>query len=250
MTSHIESPQNPRVKEWVALRKRRNRERSGTFFVEGERETLRMAGSLPVATGIVREDRTDVRLPNRVVVSARVFERLSAREHPDGVAAVVTTPDLALDRFAPSTDVILIADRIEKPGNIGAMIRTADGFGAAFMGSDLGTDLVNRNVIRAAQGSLFATETANAGRSDAMPWSKAFGRVLVAVADPAAESIWDTDLSGPVCLVVGREHDGAHPDWQSAGLPVTIPTTGTADSLNASVAAAVLLAEARRQRSV
>ena len=246
---HIDSPQNPRIKAWRALRSRSERDATHTFLVEGERETLRGAEHLQLVAAIIREDRTDIDLPNAVTVSARAFERLSARQNPDGVAAVFHTPDHGLDALALArSSLVLIADGVEKPGNIGAMIRTADAFSAAFVGASLGTDLYNPNVVRSAQGSLFAVPTASAPRADVIAWAREHGSIVVTTPD-ADLTIWDVDFSGPTSIVVGSEHDGVDTSWLIEASGCRIPTSGDADSLNASVAAAVFLAEAARQRS-
>lgn len=246
---HIDSPQNPRIKAWRALRSRSQRDATHTFLVEGERETVRGVAHLDVVTSIVRDDRTDVDLPNTVTVSSRAFDRLSSRENPDGVAAIFTTPAHDLRTLdLGSTTLVLIADGVEKPGNIGAMIRTADAFGAAFVGASLGTDLFNPNVVRSAQGSLFAVPTASATRVDVIAWAGAHGSIVVTLPD-AAVSIWDVDLIGPTSVVIGSEHAGVDASWLAKAAGCRIPTSGEADSLNASVTAAVFLAEAVRQRS-
>jgi TrmH family RNA methyltransferase len=190
----------------------------------------------------------DVPWPSPTLVSERVFRQLTVRQHPDGYAAVVRTPDASLARFTAPGGLVLIGDGIEKPGNIGAMLRSADAFGAAFIGSSLQTDIVNPNVVRASQGSLFAGRVAVAPRADAITWSEQNTAVIIAVPEDG-EPLWRVDLRGPTSVVVGSEHDGVDHQWMEHGRVVSIPTHGTADSLNASVAAAVFLAEATRQRS-
>jgi TrmH family RNA methyltransferase len=182
-------------------------------------------------------------------VSRRVFDKLTRRQHPDGVAAVAKTPDLSLASFEPgSPALVVIADGMEKPGNIGAVIRTCDSFGAGFVGSSLGTDLVNPNVIRAAQGSIFATPLASVERAAAVEWATA--RTTIIAAHPiGAASLWDEDLTGPTTIVIGSEHAGVDPLWLEVGTSVVIPMVGVADSLNASVSAGIFLAEAARQRT-
>ena len=246
---HIDSPQNPKVKAWRALRSRSARDSTETFLVEGERETLRGLAHLDLVTAIVREDRVDIDLPNTVTVSGRAFDRLSSRQNPDGVAAVFRTPPHDLDHVElADTTVTLIADGVEKPGNIGAMIRTADAFGASFIGSSLGTDLYNPHVVRSAQGSLFAVPTASAPREAVMAWAQSHASVVFTT--PRADrSLWDMDFCAPTAIVIGSEHAGVDASWLAHGIGCRIPTTGGADSLNASAAAAVFLAEVTRQRS-
>lgn len=245
----ITSRRNPRVRSWQALRKRSERDRTHRFLVEGERETLRAAEHLTIVESIVRLDRVPIDLPGVVTVTDEVFSAVSARRHPDGIAAVCVVPDHGIDRFDPPTPrLVLVVDGVEKPGNIGAMIRSADAFGAAVLASSPGTDLVNPNVVRSAQGSLFAVPIAHADRTDAVSWCAGNTTVIMGTPD-APRSIWDTDLTGNVSVIVGSEHDGVHPDWKDVGVGASIPMGGRADSLNASVSAAILLAEAARQRS-
>jgi TrmH family RNA methyltransferase len=246
----IESPRNPRVRAWADLRSRRQRDVTGTFLVEGERETRRAALHLEIVTSIIRIDRAPTDLPSPIIVSDRVFARISGRRHPDGIAAVVRTPDLSLERVGSDMPgIMLVADAMEKPGNIGAMIRSVDAFGAGFLGASLGTDVVNPSVVRSAQGSLLSCPIAIADTHDAIEWcARRYDQIVVAAPD-GGTSVWDTDLSGDVAVVVGNEHRGIDARWLEQGRSITIPTRGTADSLNASVAAAIILAEAARQRS-
>ncbi len=247
----LESTTNPRVKAWAALAKRSERERTGTFLIEGVRESQRATELLDVVEVIVcPEYAQDVFLPSATTVSTRVFDKISRRQHPDGVALVARKPDHRLETFMPPDPaLVLVADGIEKPGNIGAIVRTCDSFGAAFVGSSLKTDLENPNVVRSAQGSLFSPPIATAQRDEAISWCSANTRVIVAHPDERGTSLWDADLTRPTSIVIGAEHDGVHPSWLDAGEHVSLPVRGAADSLNASVTAAVFLAEALRQRS-
>jgi TrmH family RNA methyltransferase len=186
---------------------------------------------------------------NAVTVSQHVFDRISRRTNPDGVAVIAKTPYLGIDTFSPPSPVLtVVADGIEKPGNIGAMLRTCDALGAAFIASELGTDVVNPNVVRAAQGSLFATPTALVDRATAVAWCTANSQVLVLRPDATAK-VWDIDLTRPTSIVVGAEHDGVGAEWDGVGTGVSIPMVGIADSLNTSISAAIVIAEANRQRS-
>ena len=246
----IDSPANPRIKAWRALRSRSERDRTGTVLIEGRRETIRALDRLETVTVIVRIGETDVPAEDPTVVSERAFSALSGRQHPDGIAGVFRIPDHAVATVPSATiDLALIADGIEKPGNIGAMIRTADAFGAAFVGCSLGTDLFNPIIVRAAQGSLFAGVTLASDRSEVMSWLDPEMRVVIA-SPRGSVGLWDADLTGRTAVVVGSEHGGVSAPWYDIGTPVSVPTVGAADSLNASVAAAVFLAEAARQRAI
>jgi TrmH family RNA methyltransferase len=238
---------------WASLSKRSVRDAEGRFLIEGSRETERAIGNLTLDEVIWCPDYGAVPEVGRMpitTVSIRVFDKISRRQNPDGVAAVAVTPDVSLAGFNPSGPaLVLVADAIEKPGNIGAILRSCDAFGAAFVGSSLETDIVNPNVVRAAQGSLFATNLACITRSAAIEWAIEHSRIFVA--HPyGAESLWDQNLTGSTAIVVGSEHSGVDSQWLDVGTPVVIPMTGVADSLNASVSAGVFLAEAARQRSV
>ncbi len=246
----IESTANDRARAWFALARRSERDRTGTFVVEGRREVERALRLLDVVEVVLCPDHADPgTFPGATLVSERVFDKLSNRRHPDGVACIARTPDHRIDGFAPPEPaLVLVADGIEKPGNIGAMLRTCDALGAAFVGSDLGTDLVNPNVVRSAQGSLFAPPIAVATRREAIAWCERHTTIVVAHPDPAAAPVWDRDLTVPTSIVVGAEDRGVHPAWLDVGTPAVVPMRGTADSLNASVTAAIFLAEATRQR--
>ena len=247
----LESATNPRVKAWASLAKRSERDRTRTFMVEGARETVRAMDHLDIVEIIVCPDYAsdDIFLPTATTVSKRVFDKISRRQHPDGVALIARRPDHRLESFSPSDPVlVLVGDAIEKPGNIGAMVRTCDSFGAGFIGSSLRTDVVNPNVVRSAQGSLFSPPIAVADREESIAWCTANSKVIVAHPDEGGRSLWDVDLTQPTSIVIGAEHEGVDPSWLEVGKHVSLPVSGAADSLNASVTAAVFLAEALRQR--
>jgi TrmH family RNA methyltransferase len=239
------------VKSWVALANRSDRDTTGLFLVEGEREADRIRQLTAITETIWCEKYTGREAPRRATtVSDHVFDRISKRSYPDGVAVIATTPYLGIDAFDPPTpSLVMVADGIEKPGNVGAIVRTVDGLGASFIGSDLGTDLVNPNVIRSAQGSLFAMATAVVDRDSAVHWCSTNTQVVVLRPDDDTD-VWDIDFTTPTSIVVGAEHSGVGSAWDDVGIGARIPTVGMADSLNASVSAAIVLAEARRQRSV
>jgi TrmH family RNA methyltransferase len=252
----IESPSNRRIIEAARLKKRRSRNSMGRFLIEGTRETERAieadasideiflcAEYGPRATVSLAESiaESGVRL---TTVSPIAFDKLTMRQNPDGIIAVASTWSTAvedLDRV-----LVLVAEAIEKPGNLGAMFRTADATGAALLIADATVDPFNPNVVRASQGALFSVPFAVADTEAAVSWAVEHGVIVVATPD-AESNHWDTDLSGPVSIVIGSEHDGVSDAWLRAGTSVRIPMAGDADSLNASVSAAVLLYEAVRQ---
>jgi TrmH family RNA methyltransferase len=248
----IESTTNPRVKAWVSLSNRAGRNSNRAFLIEGARETERALGRVRVREIIWCPEygaQPEAGHVQFTIVSKRVFDKISRRQNPDGVAAVAETPDMSLASFTQSEpSLVLVADAIEKPGNLGAMLRSCDAFGAGLIGSSLGTDLVNPNVIRSAQGSFFTTPIASVSRGECVEWAIENTRIIVA--HPTADiSLWEQDMRGPTSIVIGSEHAGVDPQWLEVGVPTFIPMGGVADSLNASVSAGVFLSEAARQRS-
>lgn len=269
---HVDSPTNAYVKELARLKERRARRRSGTFLVEGVREAERAvaAGLAPVALLLAPEL---VPEPGRVAAlraaaqergaevvtfSAAAYARLSLREHPDGVTLLTrSAPRAPADVGLTPGALALVLDGLEKPGNLGALLRTADAVGldALFLtgvGDDGGgTDLENPNVIRASMGSVFAVPTAVGRREAVAAALEAAGLELVATTPHAAEPLWDVDLTGGKALLLGSEHAGLSGWWlERAHRRVRVPMrAGLADSLNVSVTGAVVLYEALRQRS-
>jgi len=254
----ITSPSNPVIRSAAALRRRRERDRTGRFLVEGRRETSRaFDAGLPVVELFIAPElagdvdpildmATGVKVPVRTV-SSRAFAKLSGRSGPDGVLAVAETPPFDLDR-AIAAELLLVAEGIEKPGNLGAMVRTADAAGAGVLVVDPVVDPVNPSVIRASQGTIFFVPVGVTSTPTAI---EACGDRRIVVGTPEARRRhWDLDMTGPTAIVVGPEDTGVSEPWRTAGEPVAVPMRGRGDSLNASVAAAVLLYEAVRQRSV
>ena len=259
----LTSPANARIKQVVKLRQRRHRDREGRFIVEGVQE-LRHAlmANFPVEVAFYCERlfgaRGEAALIDRLAAAgvecqatnAAVFEKLSYRRTPDGVLAVATTPELTLARLAvPKNPLWLVAANIEKPGNLGAMLRTADAAGASGMlVADPVTDPFNPNVVRASVGTLFNVPLAVADAVQVRSWLAERAIRVIATSPDAGLDYTAVDLSGPVAVVIGAEHQGLDNDWRSAAETVRIPMAGQADSLNAAMAATVLLFEARRQR--
>ena len=241
----ITSVDNPRVKDVVRLRKGRVRRLEGLFVAEGPREVqrARAAGLTIVATYFAP---ALLAWDDGEEVDERVLRKMSYRDEPEGVIAVVEIPQRAVP--ADST-LVLVAVGIEKPGNLGAMARTADAAGAdALLVADAECDPWNPNAIRASTGSVFSLPVvpATAAEVAALPHTK-----VAAVVD--GDTTFTTpDYTGPTAFLVGAEDDGLDDAWRSlADLRVVIPMRkdATADSLNASAAAAVLLYEAVKQRA-
>lgn len=260
----LTSTANPRVRAAAALRDRRERDRSGLTLVDGARELRRaLEAGVQVTEAFVCEPLLagpDARVvldllrathANVQPVSEPVFEKLAFGERAEGVVAVVTTPGLDLDDVAlPDDPLVVVVEGIEKPGNIGAILRSADGAGAdALIVAGPRTDPFNPNAIRASAGTIFSVPQAAAPTADVVAWLRDRGVRIVAARVEADRLYTDTDLTGPLAVVVGSEAEGLSAAWSGPHVTaVRLPMLGRADSLNVSVSAAVLLYEARRQR--
>jgi TrmH family RNA methyltransferase len=241
----ITSTDNARVREVLRWRKARERRRDGVFVAEGPREVGRaLAAGLVVRHTYVAPDLLPHWPHDGEEVSARVLAKMSYRAEPEGVLAVFEVPQRELPDDAT---LVLVAVGIEKPGNLGAMARTADAAGAdALLIADGACDPWNPNAIRASTGAVFTLPILESTLSDvrALPLQK----VAAVVGAPTRHT--DADLTPPTALLIGAEDTGLDKNWRDAAdLQVTLPMHArTVDSLNASTAAAVLLYETLRQR--
>ncbi len=255
----ITSARNPKVKAWAELKTRRGRREQGLFLVEGAREAARAqaAGIRPHAW-LVWPERAGAEEAARLAdapvyeLSEAAMRKVSYRENPPALIGVFERPERRLADLPPRPRRVLVAVEIEKPGNLGAMLRSADASGAdAVLLVGDAVDPENPNVIRASTGAVFALPLAVAGHEEARSWLKARGLQLAATSPAADRVYWEADLARPTALVVGAEDRGLPAAWlESADLAVRIPMEGAADSLNASVSAALVLYEMLRQQSV
>lgn len=260
MAEVVTSLQNPQLKRLVRLRTRREREAEGVILIEGARELARAGRAgvevlelylcpellSPEAVALLPEVERQAR---RVTELARAaFEKVSGRENPDGLLGVAGTPTPRLPD--PGDDaLIVVLHGLEKPGNVGAILRTADAVGASgVLVLGRGADPYGPNVVRASQGSVFSVPTAVLDEDEALAWLADHGFTTVACTPDADAEYWDTPLTGRVALLLGTEHAGLPPEWRRSERAVRIPMHGAADSLNVATAAALVLYEARRQR--
>jgi TrmH family RNA methyltransferase len=261
----ITSLTNPRVKAAVRLRERRERDETGLTIVDGPRELLRaLDHGVRIAEAFVCEGLLRTREAEEAVdrlassgaairvVSEAVIAKVGFGDRSDGVVAVIHAPGTRLEDLAPPADaLIVVVESVEKPGNLGAILRTADGAGAdGVIAADPRTDLFNPNSIRASLGTIFSLPLAVATSAETIDWlvGRAVQPIAARVDAPLLYS--ETDLHGPIAIVLGSEAGGLTGAWDDPRVTtVRIPMLGAADSLNVSVAAAVLLYEARRQRS-
>lgn len=260
----IASPSNPRIKQLVRLRDRRERESSGRFLIDGGAEiALAVASGWVVDTVYVCPEvsRFVENAPLRAQVSARAvelvtlslsaYQKAAYSDNADGWLAVAHTPAFPLSALTLGPrPLILVSEDVEKPGNIGALLRTADAAGVdGLIMCDPATDLVNANVIRASRGALFTLPTAVATTAAALHWLHEH-RIQIVAATPAASITYtEIDLRSPTAVVVGAEDTGLSQAWlNAADVKVRIPMGGKINSLNVSTSAAVLVYEAVRQR--
>jgi RNA methyltransferase, TrmH family len=241
----ITSTENPRVKDVVRWRKVRERRRDGVFLAEGLREVERaLAVGLSARTIYVAPELIPDWSHGGEEVSARVLAKMSYRAEPEGVLAVFDVPQRELPS-APT--LVLVAVGIEKPGNLGAMARTADAAGAdALLVADAMCDPWSPNAIRASTGAVFTLPVLETTLDDL----RALPLQLVAAMVDAPTRHTDADLTRPTAIVIGAEDEGLPQPWRDAAdLQVSLPMHARmVDSLNASTTAAVLLYETLRQR--
>jgi TrmH family RNA methyltransferase len=264
MEAVVSSRHNPRFKEALALRDAKARRERGQLLVDGAREIGRAleAGhgiaEAWVAPDRVRSDEARALLPRLgrsgaqlIETSPELLARLAYGERDDGIVAVIAQPPTDLGRLQlQHPPLVIVVEGIEKPGNLGAIARSADGAGAdVVIVADPVVDVWNPNAIRASLGAIFGLALGVCTAEEALAFLRERSIGLVA-ARVEATTEWDSvDLTGPVAIVVGAEATGLSDAWRADDImPVRIPMLGLADSLNASTTAAVLLYEARRQR--
>ena len=263
MHTELTSPNNPRVKELVALRRRRARDGGSVTLVEGHAELALAldAGVRPRALywcpELVADDRLGTvdrvaALGAEVVrLSRPLFDKVAYRQSPDGWLAVVPAVPSDLGRLRlGARPLLLVCEGVEKPGNLGAILRTADAAGVtAVLAAGPVTDWGNPNLVRASKGTVFSVPVASAGSAEVLAWLAERSVPVVAATPDAETPMVDADLTGPVAIAVGSEKDGLSPAWLAAARArVRIPMFGRVDSLNVAASAAVLVYEAVRQR--
>jgi TrmH family RNA methyltransferase len=262
MARLISSPQNPLVKRLLQLQeKSRERRRSGRFLVEGARE-VRLAGEagyqlehLLYCTDLVSQEVLEglpANAEQSIELTEAVYRRLAYRDSTEGILAEFSgsSPGLEQLRLGTQSPLILVAEAPEKPGNIGALLRTADAAAVdAVIIANPRTDLFNPNIIRSSVGGVFTNQVASGTTSEVIEFLKANHIHIYAAALQASVSYLEVDFRGPTAIVVGTEATGLGPEWlEHSTAKIRIPMGGRIDSMNVSVAAGILIFEARRQR--
>ena len=260
----VSSRQNPRFKAALALRDARERRARKRILVDGAREIGHAmdagVGVIEawIATGRIRNEVALSLLPRLGASSGEIIEttpellaRLAYGDRDEGIVAVLEQPDTSLDRFdLPEQPLVAVVEHIEKPGNLGALLRSADGAGVdAVIAADPVSDIWNPNAIRASLGTIFSLPVVACSSAEAIEFLRARS-IAILTARVAAQTDYDAaDLTASVAIVVGAEVAGLSDTWAGQGVtPISIPMLGLADSLNVSASAAVLFYEARRQR--
>ncbi|WP_068471165.1 TrmH family RNA methyltransferase [Candidatus Protochlamydia phocaeensis] len=264
----ITSLQNPKIKQVIHLRDRPERDQTGLFLIEGYREVLRAADAgwkieslftCPELFLGTNEPALIKRLASRgtqlFTCSEKVFQKISYRDRPDGLIAIAPQRHLQLDDLLekvkkPHAPLFVVAEAIEKPGNLGTILRSSDAVGVdGLIVCDRCTDIYNPNVVRASVGTLFTVPTVEAKGEETLHWLKQQGIQILAATPQAEKEFTQVDLTGPVAIAVGTEQLGLSERWmQQAHLQVRIPMMGVADSLNVAMATTLLMYEALRQR--
>ncbi len=254
----ITSTDNLEIKNIIKLKKSRERKKQGLIVIEGRHEiSMAMLAGVKIKTLYVSSDfSSDMNFKLDVSccteVSEEVFKKISSRENPDGYLAVAATETKDLEKIKLSqSPLIVILDGTEKPGNIGAIIRTCDAVKADVILVCGQADVYNQNTIRASLGTVFTKQVVVCPIENAVAWLKKNKIRIFATSLEAKEYHTEKDYRKSVALVIGAEHEGISRHWLNAGADlIKIPMLGKIDSLNASVSAGVVLYEIIRQRLI
>lgn len=256
----IISTQNPLIKQLVQLQeKARARKQSGTFLIEGQRELmLAKKGGYEIETVLyvpdMLEEREVKKLAGKaelIIISREVYQKLAYRDTTEGVIAVAKAKSLALsDLKLGGNPLILVAEATEKPGNLGALLRTADAAALdAVIIANPKTDLYNPNIVRSSVGCLFTNNIATGTTDEVIAYLKERNISIYCATLQDSTQYHTCNYITPSALVVGTEATGLTDAWRTASTQnIIIPMQGAIDSMNVSVAAAILIFEAKRQR--
>ena len=265
----ITSAQNPKVKELLALQeKSKERRKKGLFVVEGRRELLHCIEAefephtlficrdilsdkdFDKILGAIEENFCDSTYPI-VEISQQLYDKVAYRGGTEGIIAEMHCKELSLEGLKMKENPLLvILESVEKPGNLGAVLRSADASGVdAVIVCDPLTDMYNPNLIRSSIGAIFTVPVATASSEDTIAWLKSKGIKIYTAQLQDSEWYYDTDMKGGTAIVMGTEATGLTNIWRKAAdAHIKIPMLGRLDSLNVSVSAAILMYEAVRQR--
>lgn len=259
----ISSTQNQFIKDLVQLKdKSRERKKNGLFIIEGQRElSLALKGNYTIESLLILPElfeneklATLSSVCNDIIeISKPIFEKLAHRSSTEGIIAVAKEKKHSLEHLelARPNPLILVAEAPEKPGNIGALLRTADAANVdAVIIANPKTDLYNPNIIRSSVGCVFTNQIATGSTQEIIQFLKQEKVHIYCAALQASEAYHKQDFSKSTAIVVGTEADGLTEEWLEASHQnIIIPMQGEIDSMNVSVAAGILIFEAKRQRN-
>ncbi len=260
----ITSAQNPKIKDLLALQeKSKERRKKGLFVVEGRRELLHCieAGYEPytvfICPDILSEtDRREIEEAagrcSWIEIPQHLYDKVAYRGGTEGVIAELHCKEMTLESLElPDNPLVVVLESVEKPGNLGAVLRSADASGVdAVIVCDPLTDMYNPNLIRSSIGAIFTVPVATASSEDTIKWLKDNGIKIYTAQLQDSEWYYDTDMKGATAIVMGTEATGLTDAWRKAAdAHIKIPMLGKLDSLNVSVSAAILMFEAVRQRN-
>jgi RNA methyltransferase, TrmH family len=260
MHVRITSTQNPKIKSLLALEKPRERRSQQLFLIEGQKEiTLALEAGYTLSSvffcdAIISEEEATTWFGKDSVlipVSKEVFDKIAVRENSGGIIAVAEMKAHRLEDVKLSKNpLVLVLESVEKPGNLGAILRTADAAGVdAVIICDPQTDFYNPNVIRSSVGCMFTTQTASAPSEETIAWLKKNSIAIYCTYLKASEHYDRIDYSKPASIIMGTEATGLSDVWvKNATKNIIIPMGGKIDSMNVSTATAVVVFEAKRQR--
>ena len=260
----ITSAQNPKIKELISLQeKSRVRKEKGLFVVEGRREFEHCVRSgFKVRTAFICSEIIDSQWIDAVLAGsdslvvdlpAALYQKVAYRSGTEGIVAEVECRQRSLESLALGQEpLIVVLESVEKPGNLGAVLRSADAAGAdAVIVCDPLTDLYNPNLIRSSIGAIFTVPVVTASSEETIKWLKDNNIQILTAQLQDSQWYYDTSMLGPTAIVMGTESTGLTQIWRNAAdAHIRIPMLGRLDSLNVSVSAAILLFEAVRQRNI
>ena len=258
-TTTITSSSNPRIRDLLRLQTSRGRKQQSRIVVYGNREAARFceSGGRAMELFVKQGSAQPAWLagiehqPPVFELAPDLFHKVQYGSREDSVILVAKRPEPSLEKFRPASGApLLVLDAIEKPGNIGAIFRTADAAGASgILLTNPCCDLFHPNAIRASMATVFSVPAAICDVASALQWLTVAGRKVFALRIGAHDNWFACDLNLPLAIVLGNESEGLGPDWEAANVvPTCLPMRGLADSLNVSTTAAICLYEACRQQ--
>jgi len=259
----LTSKDNQKIKDIIKLRKSSRRKKDDLIIVEGRKEIglALKSGLKPEQLFYSLEFEKEARFPDWNVtvfsdvieVSQDIFAKISFRDTPDGYLATFKPFRLGLNELKlPDNPFVLILESIEKPGNLGAILRTCDAAGVdAVVVADPRTDIYNPNVIRSSLGTVFTEQIVSDSFENISKWLE-LNKIKTFAATPATNlKFTEADFSQPTAILIGTEHEGLSEKWlENVDYKIKIPMKGKMDSLNASVSAGIVIYEVVRQRGV